>query len=144
MKYVLAAAAALLLVSTPAAAVPVSSASVEVADGDWSYLPPLRDTADSTLITDAATKIHKRAVDARCTIDGLNRRQLDMNLPFAAQFHTDGSLKRLVVKRLNCPQVEGVVASLLLKLIEQEELKATGANEDGWYQGRLSFLSVAW
>ncbi len=135
-------AAALLLISAPVLAVPVSSASVEVVEGDWSYLPRLYEEGRSSLISKAAGKIHENAIDAKCSIEGLNRKHLDMNLPFAAQFQSDGSLKRLIFKRLNCPQVEGVVASLLLKMIEVGELQQTGRNTEGWYQGELSFLSI--
>ena len=141
MKHVIA-AAALLLVPAPLAAASIKSATVEAVEGDWSYLPRLYEEQHAELISDAAGKIHRNAISAGCNIEGLNRKQLDMNLPFAAQFQSDGSLKRLVFRRLNCPQVEGVVADLLLKMIEAEELKPTGHNADGWYQGELSFLSV--
>lgn len=135
-------AAALLLVPAPLAAASIRSATVEAVEGDWSHLPYLYEERHAALISDAAGKIHRNAVSAGCKFDGLNRKQLDMALPFAAQFQSDGSLTRLVFKRLNCPQVEGVVADLLLKMIEAEELKPTGRNADGWYQGELSFLSI--
>lgn len=41
--------------------------------------------------------------------------------------------------RLNCPEVEGILGGILLRMVENGDYQATGANRDNWYRGTLGF-----
>lgn len=129
-------ALALLLVSVPAGA-----ATVEVADGNWSYLPQLQKRGSFHLSPEAITTIHAVAMTGECNLPGKNGNELDLTVPFAAHFNADGSLNRIVMKRLGCPKVEGVLGGVLIDMIKSGEYRPTGANQDGWYQSDVSFIS---
>jgi len=129
-------ALALFLASVPAAA-----ATVEVADGNWSYLPQLEKRGNFHLSPEAITTIHAMAMTGECNLPGKNGNELDLTVPFAVHFNPDGSLNRIVMKRLGCPKVEGVLGGVLIDMIQSGEYRATGANQDGWYQSDVSFIS---
>jgi hypothetical protein len=126
----------LLLASASAAAT-----SVEVANNDFAWLPPLQSRGNSGLTAEAITTIHQLVRDGQCKIEGQSGPDLDMSVPFAAHFTPDGSLDKIVIKRLGCPKVEGILGGVLLEMFARGEFRATGANEDGWYRSQLSFAS---
>ena len=133
MKHLL--AMALLLAPVPAA----SATRVEVADGNWSYLPPMKQRNSDHLNNDALARINEIVHDRQCTFPGQKGPHYDVTVSFAAHFAPDGSLDRLVMNRLNCPEVEGLVGGVLLEMIQAGDYRPTGVNANGWYRGELSF-----
>ena len=65
--------------------------------------------------------------------------KLDFRMSFATQFNPDGSIARLIIPQLNCPEAEGIVAGALLEMIQAGDYRRHGTSPDGWYQGSLSF-----
>lgn len=128
-------AMALLLAPVPAAA----ATRVEVADGNWSYLPLMKQRSSDHLNSDALARIDEIVHEKKCTFPGQEGQNYDVTVSFAAHFAPDGSLDRLVMKRLNCPEVESLVGGALLEMIKGGDYRPTGANSDGWYRGELSF-----
>ena len=47
-----------------------------------------------------------------CRLPGQSQGQLNLRLSFAVQYESDGTVKRLILPKLNCPEAEGVLASL--------------------------------
>ncbi|MBA3511511.1 hypothetical protein [Sphingomonas sp.] len=133
MKHLL--AMALLLAPVPAA----SATRVEVADGNWSYLPLMKQRGSDHLNNDALARIDEIVHARQCTFPGQKGPHYDVTVSFAAHFAPDGSLDRLVMTRLNCPEVEGLVGGVLLEMIQAGDYRPTGANANGWYRGELSF-----
>jgi hypothetical protein len=72
---------------------------------------------------------------------GQSRKRLDMTVPFVVHYAPDGTLNRIVIKRLGCAQAEGIVGGSVLELVQSGEYKSTGANSEGWYRGVISFSS---
>lgn len=128
-------AIALLLAPVPAAA----ATRVEVADGNWSYLPLMKQSGSDHLNNDALARIDEIIHEKKCTFPGQQGPNYDVTVSFAAHFAPDGALDRLVMKRLNCPEVESLVGGALLEMINGGDYRPTGANSDGWYRGELSF-----
>ena len=129
-------ALALLLGSVPA-----SAATVEVANGNWSYLPLMKQRGLVQMSSEAITRIHQIVAEGECTLPGQSKRKLDMTVSFAAHFNPDGTLNRVVLKRLGCPEAEGILGGAVLELVKRGEYKPTGVNTEGWYRGELSFSS---
>ena len=129
---------ALLLASIPAAA-PAATPTVEVANGDWSWLPPLKQRSNDHLSNIAISRIHEIAKGGQCNVLATKRGALEFDMTFAAEFQPDGTLKRIVMPKLNCPEVESILGGVLLKMVENGDYRPDGSNEDGWYRGVLSF-----
>ena len=129
---------ALLLSALPAAA-PATSPIVETADGNWSYLPLMKHRSSEQLSNKAIARIHEIATAKTCSIPGTKRGLLDFDMSFAAHFKPDGTLDRLVLPKLGCPEAEGILGGILLKMVQKGDYRPDGSNEDGWYRGVLSF-----
>jgi hypothetical protein len=128
-------ALALLLAPVPAA----SAARVEVADGEWSYLPLMKQRRLDHLNDDALARINEIVHARKCTFPGQFGVNYDVTVSFAAHFAADGSVDRLVMNRLNCAEVESLIGGVLLEMINGGDYKMTGENADRWYRGELSF-----
>ena len=58
---------------------------------------------------------------------------------FAAQFDPNGSLRQLIIPKLNCPKAEAVLGGALKEMIEGGDYRPTGQSPGGWYRGEFSF-----
>ncbi len=125
-------AAALAAASAP-------SVTVETADGDWSNLPRLTHAGSDHLNTKAMVRLHEIASQGQCKLPGYSGRRLDLRLSFAAQFDPDGTLRRVVLPRLNCPEAEGIIGGAVLEMMKGGDYRPTGKNPDGWYRGNFTF-----
>jgi len=128
-----------LLLALTAASPP--SPTVEALNFDWSYLPPLKQIGSDHLSTKAIVRLHEIASQGECQIPGYvpGRRRLDFKVSFAAQYDPDGTLRRIVIPKLSCPEAEGVLGGALLEMMKRGDYRPTGKNPDGWYVGNLGF-----
>lgn len=129
-------AAALLAVAAPA-----SAAKVEVATGNWSAIPLLKSRTFNVMTPAVVDSIHRTLKNKECVLPGQRRDRIDLRVPFLVQFGDDGSVQRLVVRKLDCAPVERLVASVLLKQVEAGEHKGTGENPALWYRSELRLTS---
>ena len=125
-----------LLALAAASAPPVT---VEAAVGDWSQLPQLSNRGYDHLNTKMMVKLHEIASQKQCRLPGYLGNRLDLRISFAAQFDPDGTLRRILIPKLDCPEAEGVLGGALLEMMEGGDYRPTGKNADGWYQGKLTF-----
>jgi hypothetical protein len=128
-------ALALLCTAVPAA----SATRVEVAEGDWSYLPLMKQRSSDHLNGEALARINELVHARQCTFPGQYGVTYDVTVSFAAHFTGDGTVDRLVMNRLNCPEAEGLIGGALLEMIKGGDYRHNGSNQDGWYRGELSF-----
>jgi hypothetical protein len=131
----------LIALALLAASAPAAAQKVVASDADWSYLPQMPRTAQHHLTPEAITSIHAEIIAGNCTLPGQSDRELDMSVPFAARFDESGKVEQLVIRKLGCPRIEGIIAGALLEMIGAQEYKPTGKNPDGWYRGVVSFGS---
>ena len=129
-----------MLASTAATSSPVA---VQTADGDWSRLPSLEARGYDHLSSDYMTKLHQIASEGQCRLPGYDGNRLDMRLSFAAQYDAGGSLQRIVLPKLHCPEAEGVIGGALLDMMRGGDYRPTGKNPEGWYRGNFAFSFVA-
>lgn len=125
-----------LLVSAPAAA-----QTVQVAESGWSHLPRMQHLSNNHLDNISLAGVHGAIRRGDCAIAGQSEDHVDLTVPFAAQFAPDGTLNQLVLKRLGCPLVEGIVAGALLEMLKGGDYRPLSYNSEGWYQGEFSFAS---
>jgi hypothetical protein len=126
----------LLMALVAASAPPVT---VEAATGDWSQLPQLSNRGYDHLNTKMMVKLHEIASQRQCQLPGYLGNRLDLRISFAAHFDPDGTLRRIVIPKLNCPEAESVIGGALLEMMKGGDYRPTGKNPDGWYQGKLTF-----
>lgn len=125
---------ALLLSSVPA-----SAAKVEIATGSWEHLPSLSKHGQAHLNNNAIARIMEVVGGRKCKLSGQSYGRLDFNLSFAAHFQPNGTLERVIMPKLDCAEVEGIVGGMLLEMIQGGDYRPTGDNPEGWYRGQLAF-----
>jgi hypothetical protein len=125
----------LAAVSMPAAA----AVSVETAAGDWGGLPELSQRGYQHLNEKMQAKLYEIAESRQCPAFGLKEGRLDFSLTFAVQYAPDGSLARVVMPKLDCPEAESVVGGTLLEMLQAGDYAATSKSSAGWYKGGLGF-----
>ena len=132
-----AALAAALLVGS----VHASAATVEAAAGDWSNIPWAERRAYNIISGEAVERIHKSFADGTCKLRGQSKNRLNLRVPFLMKFGRDGSVERIVVRKLNCPDVEAVLGSSLLHQVKGGDFKSTGENDALWYRSEVLLTS---
>ena len=135
MKYLLAAPLFLALVA--ASAPPVS---VIAATGDWSDLPPIRDNGTIHQSKNLMLALNDIATKGECTLPGFKGSRFDFNMSFAAEFNPDGTLRQIVIPKLDCPKAEAVIGGTVKEMILGGDYRPTGKSPGGWYRGDLSFF----
>jgi hypothetical protein len=125
-------AAALMAATAP----PVS---VVAATGSWSDLPPIGNYGTDHLTKNLMVKLIDLAMKRQCALPGFKGDRLDFNISFAAQFDPDGTLRKVVVPKLNCPEAEAAVGGALVEMINGGDYRPTGKSPGGWYQGQFAF-----
>lgn len=131
-----------LLVSFALILASTSSVTVETADGSWNRLPSLEARGYDHLNSDFMTRLHQIASEGQCQLPGYSGNRLDLNLSFAAQYDPGGSLQRIVLPKLNCPEAEGLIGGALLEMMRGGDYRPTGKNPEGWYKGQFAFSFV--
>jgi hypothetical protein len=124
----------LAALSTPAAAV-----NVEVASGDWSKLPQLSQRGYEHLNEKMQAKLYEIAKAQQCPSFKLVQDRLSIRMSFAVQYGADGTLSRVILPKLDCPEAESVAGGALLEMIQAGDYAPTGSSRNGWYQGTLGF-----
>jgi hypothetical protein len=122
----------LAVVSIPAAA----AVSVETAAGDWSKLPQLEQRGYDHLNEKMQAKLYEIAESKQCPAFGLKAGRLDFSVTFAVQYAPDGSLARVVMPKLECPEAESIVGGTLLEMLQAGDYTAAAKKPGGLVQGR--------
>ena len=126
-----------LLLATMAQAAPLPK--VEAATGDWSQWPALQSRNYDHLQSTVMQRLWELAHSRTCTIPGYSIGNLDFRMSFAAQYNPDGSIARIIVPKLGCPEAEAILGGALVEMIHGGDYRPTGKSEQGWYQGSLTF-----
>jgi hypothetical protein len=84
-------------------------------------------------------RIWEIARERTCRIPGYSVGNLDFRMSFAAQYNPDGTVARLVMPKLDCPEAEGILAGALLEMIQAGDYRRTSDSPEGWYKGSLTF-----
>lgn len=133
MKYVL--AAPLFLALAAASAPPVS---VIAATGDWSNLPPIRDNGTDHQSKTLMMLLNEIATKHECALPGYTGTNFNFDVSFAALFDADGTVRQIIIPKLNCPKAEAVLGGTVQEMIQGGDYRPTG-HSTAWYRGRISF-----
>jgi hypothetical protein len=112
--------------------------TAEVAEGNWQGIPPMAVSGTGQIGLTSAARIDKVIFAGKCPKYG-RRNYVNLSVPFLAQFDGSGKPTRVVVKRVNCPELEEVLASAALDLVKSGRYAPTGVNPDGWYASEITY-----
>lgn len=116
-----------------------AAVNVEVATGDWSKLPQLSQRGYEHLNEKMQAKLYEIAKAEQCPSFKLIQDRLSMRLSFAVQYGDDGTLRRVILPKLECAEAESVAGGALLEMLQAGDYGPTGKSRNGWYQGTLGF-----
>jgi hypothetical protein len=119
--------------------VPAQAVTVEAAAGDWSKLPQLEQRGYGHLSEKMQAKLYEIAEAKQCPAFALDQGRLNFRIGFATQYAPDGTLARVILPQLNCPEAESVAGGAVLEMIQAGDYAPTGRSVNGWYQGTLGF-----
>jgi hypothetical protein len=122
-----------------AISMPAQAVTLETASGDWSNLPKLSQRGYNHLNEKMQAKLFEIAQSRHCSSFALKQGRLDFNLTFATQYASDGTLQRIVLPQLNCPEAESVVGGAVLEMVQGGDYAPDGKSPLGWYKGGLVF-----
>ena len=127
---------ALLLVGSA----PLAAQTVEVASGDWDHIPAVSAAGKFSIGEQRMSKIEHIVAAGDCPAAG-NKRLIDIDVPFMLEYTPDGALKRVVIQRIGCPELETELGGAVLDLATMGEYSPTGVNANGWYRGKIAFAT---
>ena len=137
-------AAALLAAAMPAYAMAPAASSgvtVEVATGDWSNVPWMKSSPFNIITPQIVGLIHESFERDKCRLEGQSKKRLNLDLPFLVEFGESGEVKGLVLRKIGCPAVESLLASVLLKQVQAGDYRAPPGQAVGWYRSQVQLRS---
>ena len=129
-----AAAIAFTLASTTAQA----QIAVETGSGNWSDIPLLARHHTVRLSEDAMASIDTLVAQGKCIPIGSGKK-VDLDMDFLVEFDDSNAVKRVIVEKIGCPEVEQIAATATSQAATKGWLKPTGENEAGWYRGSITY-----
>lgn len=114
--------------------------TVETAVGDWRNIPRIEAQGVHRMGFDWMDKMEALAKSRECEMPGLYPRKIDLTVPFMLNFGKDGTIQRVVVRKLGCEKLETLVGGAILQLAQAGEYRPSGANAGGWYRSEYSFV----
>lgn len=117
-----------------------SAATIEAASGNWSNIPPMPATTQMMLGASAMKSIDAAARQGKCPVIG-DRNRVRLDMPVLVQFGSGKDVKRVIVSKIGCPEVEQIVGNAALHSANAGRFRPTGENQTGWYRGRISYWS---
>jgi hypothetical protein len=122
-----------------ALAVPATAQRIEVADGDWGDFPTLDKSQIVNLGDGAMADIDRLVAAGKCSKIG-NKKRIRMEIPFLAQFNDNGKVERVMLQRIECPEVETIAANAAYYAARDGRIKPGTSNPAGWYRGSVSYI----
>ncbi|HEY0028989.1 MAG TPA: hypothetical protein VGC35_14075 [Allosphingosinicella sp.] len=122
-------------------AVPSGAQTVRSAEGDWSDMPEIRfdHSISMSMSMEVPEAIQRLVQKGKCSVSGVTKRRVDMDVPFLIRFSPTNAVDEVVVRKLGCERAEAILGAAIIKLAKAGALKPTGQNVTGWYRSSLSF-----
>ena len=128
---------ALAFTATSAAA----QTTVDVGTGDWSRIPAVQPRGQLRMADAQMDLIEQIAAQGRCRVAGLSREAVDINVPFLIRYGANGSVERIVLQDLQCPELEVALGAAVLHLARADEYRPRGNTIPGWYRSEIAFAN---
>jgi hypothetical protein len=123
------------------AATPAGAQKVESAGGNWSQIPPMEMSDYRSVSAEIIDRLHALGRRGECRVPGLSARSIDIDVPFLVRFTAEGAAEHIVVRKLDCPEAESLLAGIVTDWVRQGNVKSTGENQERWYRSRIQIAS---
>lgn len=123
------------------AATTASAQQFEVASGDWSNIPRIIHRGNFMMDDGMMARVDRLARAGTCSVPGLRRDDINLNVPFLMQFAPDGNVQRIILQNTGCPELEAVIGGVLHRKLQAGDYRPTGENREGWYRGDFRYIS---
>jgi hypothetical protein len=90
---------------------------------------------------DLIQRVEKMISDGTCTLAGQHDRRFNVNIPFAVATEPARQVKKVVVEKLGCPQLEILVAQIVIDQAKRGDFQPEFQQGEHWYVGELGFSS---
>jgi hypothetical protein len=128
-----------LLIAAAAAAAMANQIPVEAGRANWGDYPAAslapRQLPTMAMVTQVETMLRDRT----CRMRGQRADEFDIDVPYLALVQPDGSLARVVVADMGCPELETLVGEVVLSRAQAGDFRPTGAAEAQWYASNINF-----
>ena len=128
-----------------AAAISATSAAaqttVDVGTGDWSRIPEVQPRGQLRMADAQMDAIEQIAEQRRCNVPGLSPQAVDISVPFLIRYGANGSVERIVLQDLRCPELEVALGAAVLHLARADEYRPRGNTIPGWYRSQIAFAN---
>ncbi len=115
--------------------------SVEVGQGDWSALPAIKPRGQVQMPPSVLDQLHKLARETDCSVRGFKPSLIDLKVPYVIGFTAEGAVDRIVLRDLQCPQLETALGHVLLQMALAGEYRPRRGSAERWYRSELSLRS---
>lgn len=128
----------ILLIAAAAAAL-ANPIPVESGRADWSAYPAAR-LAPRQLPTAAmVARVEAMLRERSCRLQGQRADAFDIDVPYLALVQPDGTLARVVVADMGCPELETLVGEVVLGRAQAGDFRPTGETQARWYASNVNF-----
>ncbi len=132
----------MLIVAVAMAAAPAAAqTTVDVGTGDWSRIPEVRPRGHMQMADAQMDMIEQVAGQGRCNVPGLGARAVDISVPFLIRYGANGTVERIVLQDLRCPELEVALGAAVLHLARADEYRPRGHTVPGWYRSEIAFAN---
>ena len=128
-----------LLIAAAIAAASANQVTVEAGRANWNNYPAAslapRQLPTPAMVTQVETLLRERT----CRISGQRAEEFDIDVPYLAFVEPNGTLSRVVVADMGCPELETLVGEVILSRAQAGDFRPTGAPEAQWYASNINF-----
>lgn len=123
------------------AAPATAQVTVDVGRGDWSRIPHVQPRGQLRMADAQMDAIERIAEQGRCNVAGMRREAVDIADPFLIRYGADGSVERIVLQDLGCPELEVTLGAAVHHLARGNEYRPRGNVVPGWYRSEIAFAN---
>ncbi|MBV8686110.1 MAG: hypothetical protein JOZ90_02865 [Alphaproteobacteria bacterium] len=128
-----------ILLAAVALAVPAGAQTVETGRGEFSKFPQLRKKNIPYDYNRLIAWTSDILAKGECKLKGQRPNKFDIDVPYAALVEPDGTVRRIIIQEIGCPQLETMVGSTILDMVKRGDVKPTGQDQAYWYGDRFAF-----
>ena len=115
--------------------------NVDVGTGDWSAIPEVQPRGLVRMADAQMDLIESVGASGRCNVPGLGREAVDLMVPFLIRFNSEGSVERIIMRDLSCPELEVALGAAVVHLARANEYRLRSGSPAGWYRSEISFAN---
>ena len=129
-----------MIVAAALAMIPAGTMAqrVEVAAGNWVGIPFVAPAKAMPMSSRSMIRIEKLLEAGKCPKFG-DGNPIRLDVPFLLQFDTGGAVQRVVVRRIDCPELESLIGGVIVSRAKSGYYQPSGANGSGWYRSDFSY-----